>query len=77
MEIFAHLDGKDNVMVNINMKDVNEVVIMDKNFDTSFLPTEHMVCGETLLPSDVSDAEEIHDWIMQLSNNSISSFIKE
>lgn len=60
-------------MVNINMKDENEVVIMDKNFDTYFLPTEHMIGGETLLPSDVSDAEEIHDWIMQLSNNSISS----
>lgn len=55
-----------------SMKNENEIVIMDKNFDTSFLPTEHMICGETLLPSDVNDAEEIHDWIMQLSNNNIS-----
>ena len=64
-------------MATINMKDVNEVAIMDKNFDTSFLPTEHMICGETLLPSDISDAEAIHDWIMQLSNNKTSSFIKD
>lgn len=59
-------------MASINIKDENKVVIMDKNFDTSFLPTEHMICGETPLPSDISDAEEIHDWIMQLSNNNIS-----
>lgn len=64
-------------MASINIKNENKFLIMDKNVDTSFLPTENMICGETLLPSDVNDAEEIHDWIMQLSKNSISSFIKD
>ena len=59
-------------MVNINMKNEHKVLLMDNHIDNDCLPTENMICGETLLPSDVNDAEEIHDWIMQLSNNNIS-----
>lgn len=59
-------------MASINMKDKHKVLLMDNHIDNDCLPTENMISGETLLPSDVNDAEEIHDWIMQLSNNNIS-----
>lgn len=59
-------------MASINMKDKHKVLLMDNHIDNDFLTTENMIFGETLLPSDVNDAEEIHDWIMQLSNNNIS-----
>ena len=51
-------------MASINMKDEHKVLLMDNHIDNDCLPTE--------LPSNVNDAEEIHDWIMQLSNNNIS-----
>ena len=54
------------------MKDEHKVLLMDNHIDNDCLPTENMICGETLLPSDLNDAEEVHDWIMQLSNNNIS-----
>ena len=59
-------------MASINMKDEHKVLLMDNHIDNDCLPTENMIFGETLLPSNVNDAEEIHDWIMQLSNNNIS-----
>lgn len=49
------------------MEDEQNKRLLDNNDDNNF-PNEEMLYGETILPEQLSTAEQVHDWIMNLTD---------
>ena len=49
------------------MEDEQNKRLLDNNDENDF-PNEEMICGETILPKQLSTAEQVHDWIMNLAD---------
>lgn len=49
------------------MEDEQNKRLLDNNDENGF-PNEEMICGETILPKQLSTADQIHNWIMNLND---------
>ena len=49
------------------MEDEQNKRLLDNNDENDF-PNKKMLYGETILPKELSTAEQIHNWIMNLND---------
>lgn len=50
------------------MEDEQNIIDYCQAINENDFPNEEMICGETILPKQLSTADQIHNWIMNLND---------